>query len=138
MLNMANVKESDSLNNVKTIILSILLVIGIISNLISLKIISRRKFRKNPINKYLWCLTIIDILTIVGYMPMLFITESCRQPSYFKAVYKAFVKSNLVYYGKYLTTYILLNLTIDRLLGIVKNTWYKNVIRYSNTRIFVL
>ena len=126
------------INVTKTVILSVLLVAGLITNIVAMLIISKKKFRKNPINRHLWCLSIIDVITLLGYIPNLFTSENCKQTNYYKAIYKAYIKSNLVYYGKYLTLYILLNLTIDRFMGICKKECYKAVLKYSKSRLLII
>ena len=122
----------------KTVVLSMLLIAGLVTNVVAMLIISKTKVKKNPINRHLLCLSIIDIVTLLGYIPNLFTNESCKQPNYYKAIYKAYIKSNLVYYGKYLTLYILLNLTFDRFMGICKISWHKTMLKYSKTRLLCL
>ena len=122
------------MNITKQIVLSILLVIGLGVNIVTMQIISKKKIRKNPINRHLWCLNIIDLITLITYIPSLWLEESCKQTNYYKAFYKAYIKSTIFYYGKFLTLYILLNFTIDRYMGICKKDLHKAMLKYSKTR----
>ena len=126
------------MNITKQIVLSILLVIGLGVNIVTMRIISKKKLRKNPINRHLWCLNVIDLATLISYIPSLWLEESCKQSEYYKAFYKAYIKSNIIYYGKFLTLYILLNLTIDRYMGICKKDLHRTMLKYSKTRLILI
>ena len=60
------------------------------------------------------------------------------QNNYYKALYKAYIKSNMVYYSKYITLYILLNLTLDRFMGICKKDWHRVMLKYSKFRLMFI
>ena len=48
------------------------------------------------------------------------------------------MRTTMIYYSRYLTFYLLLNLTVDRFLGIFRPHWYRKLIKCSNIRLSML
>ena len=120
------------------IILPILIVIGLISNIGCIKIVSKPKVKNNSISTHLRCIAVIDITTNLLYIPQLFYGEGCIQEQLGWAIYKAHFGSSIIYYTKFLTIHLLCSLTADRFLGIFKNAWYQSAIRHTKIRITLL
>ena len=55
---------SGPINITKPVALSILLVAGLVTNIVAMLIISNQNFIINPINRHLWCLSMVDIVTL--------------------------------------------------------------------------
>ena len=117
------------------VIVPIMIVVGFCTNLACWYIVSRRELKNRPINSHLKAIVMTDLYTAVSYLPLMFNHEGCLQNSVELAVYKAYVRSSLIYYSKFLTLHFLLSLTWERFLGVYSQKWFLWVKRYTTWRL---
>ena len=128
--------EVRNLLNIRShIVLPVLLVISSVANLLCLKIINRKKLKRNSISLHLKYVIAVDLLTNLAYVPQMFYEENCIQISMAVAWYKAHLGAALIYYLRSLTMHLLCSLTLDRLLGITCNNVYQKSIRYTKAKL---
>ena len=120
------------------IVLPVLIVIGLIANIVCLKIINRPKVKKNSISIHLKCIAVVDICNNVLYIPQIFYGEGCIQEKLVWALYKAHLGSPMIHYTKFLTLHLLCSLTCDRFLGIFNNALYQKAILHTKLRLVLL
>ena len=131
--------EVINLLNIRShIILPVMLVISSIANLLCLKIVNRKKLKRNSISIHLKCVVAVDLLTNLSYTPQMFYDENCIQYSMAVAYYKAHMGSALIYYLRCLTMHLLCSLTADRLFGVICNSIYQKSIEYTKVKLFIM
>lgn len=108
-------------------ILPMLVVLGVISSLISIWVLTRPSLKKTYVNRYFLVLAVYDLALNIFYIPIIVTATGCSIADYGSAWYFAHFGWTMACTFHALSTYVIVFLALDRFVGVWFPTWFKRL-----------
>ncbi|CAL4155421.1 unnamed protein product [Meganyctiphanes norvegica] len=109
------------------IAMPIFVAMAVITNSLALIVARRSAVKELHVNQYIVILATVDICSSLSLIPHMFDTEFCTYSDHTFALYHAYFGQAIGYYCRYIGTYALLSLSLDRFLGIWFNQIFQKI-----------
>ncbi|CAL4122907.1 unnamed protein product [Meganyctiphanes norvegica] len=119
-------------------VLPIFVVLAVVTNTLAFILARRPRLNVLHVNQYIKILAILDICSSITFIPHLTDTEFCTYSDHIFALYHTYFGQALTYYFRYISTFLLVSLSLDRFLAIWFNQIFQMIKSHTTTRFVIV